>query len=386
MKRLLQISFDTLLSSIIPIVIWNALGFILNKDLVVVFSLTYPIQFLFYIFYYIFSVGPNITAEKKKDKNIVYSNIYLGIFVGLLTLLILIINCDNFLIIMNVNVSVFKIFTIYSFCNIFNSYVLKLILEKLYYEKENKKANFISVLFNVFSLILLISLAIVTKNQLITSITTIIVMTFLLIIILIMNIQKFRINFSIIDNIKNSSIGIVNNMAMFIIYFIGHINEFQFGIEYIIASTFVGTISDTQWDMIYSIENAVHIDVSKEQFSFKEHLKNGYKLAFLLILSSIIMSFLLYYFYKPNLIIFLIFFIVQIIDMIFFPITIIRQQYLQIKAKETNTNPTLHAGISKGLRTLCSFIHSPFCTYIGQIVEMIYNYVYTKIVFRKITK
>ena len=179
MKRLVQISFDTLLLSIIPIVIWNALGLILSKDLVVTFSITYPIQFLFSIFYYIFAVGPNITAEKKKDKNIVYSNIFLGILVGTLILLILIFKCNSFLLIMNVNVSVFRIFTIYSLFNIFYSYVLKLVLEKLYYEKENKIANLISILFNIVNLILVV--VIITKSQYITSIITLITMGFLLI-------------------------------------------------------------------------------------------------------------------------------------------------------------------------------------------------------------
>lgn len=100
--------------------------------------ISYPIL-IFYIllFYYVFAVGPNITAEKKKAKNIVYSNIFLGIFIGILVLLILIFKCDSFLLIMNVDVSVFRIFTIYSLFNIFYSYVLKLVLEKLYYEKEN---------------------------------------------------------------------------------------------------------------------------------------------------------------------------------------------------------------------------------------------------------
>lgn len=384
MKRLLQISFDTLLSSLTPIIIWNALGFILTKDLVIIFSLTYPIQFLFYIFYYMFSVGPNITAEKKKDKNIVYSNLYLGILIGFIVLMFLILNCNNFLNIMSVDVSTFKIFTIYSFCNLFYSYILKLILEKLYFEKENKKANYISVLFNFLNLVLLIVLAIITKNQLITSILTLLVMTIVILTLLIMNTKKFKFTFSFIDNIKNSSIGIVHNITMFIIYFIGHINSFQFGMEYMLAIAFCGTISDTQWDMADSIENAVQIDVSKDEFNYKEHLKNGYKLCLLLILSSIIMVCLLYNFYEVNLIIFLICFVVQIIDMLCFPPIIIRQQYLQIKTQETNTNPTLHAIITKILRILCSFIHNPFCTYIGQIVEMIYNYIYTKIISRKI--
>ena len=386
MKRLFQISFDTLLLSVIPIIIWNALGLILDKNLIVIFSLTYPIQFLFSILYYIFAVGPNITAEKKKDKNIVYSNIFLGILVGILVLLLLIFNCNNFLSIMNVDVSVFKIFTIYSFFNIFYSYVLKLVLEKLYFEKENKKANSISILFNTINLLSIVILAIITKSQIITSFVTLIIMTLLLFIILFFNIKKFKIHFSISDNIKNSSIGIVENVSMFIIYFIGHINTYSFGMKYILASTFVGIVTDTQWDMIYAIQTAVHIDVSKDNFSFKEHLKNGYKLSFILILSSIIMSFVLYKLYTPNIIIFLICFFVQIVFMLFFPIITIRQHYLQIKSKETNTNPTLHSSISKTLRTICSFIHNPYCTYIGQIVEMIYNYIYTKIISRKISE
>ncbi len=386
MKRLFQISFDTLLLSVIPIIIWNALGFILEKNLVVIFSLTYPIQFLFSTLYYIFAVGPNITAEKKRDQNIVYSNIFLVILVGILVLLLLFFNCNIFLSIMNVDVSVFKIFTIYSFFNIFYSYVLKLVLEKLYFDKENKKANSISILFNTINLLSIVILAIITKNQIITSFVTLIIMTLSLFIILFFNIKKFKIHFSISDNIKNSSIGIVENISMFIIYFIGHINAYSFGMKYILASTFVGIITDTQWDMIYAIQTVVHIDVSKDNFLFKEHLKNGYKFSFILILSSIIMSFVLYKLYTPNITIFLICFFVQIIFMLFFPIITIRQHYLQIKSKETNTNPTLHSGISKTLRTICSFIHNPYCTYIGQIVEMIYNYIYTKIVSKRISE
>lgn len=74
MKRLLQISFDTLLLSLTPIIIYSLLGFILLKDLANIFSITYPAQFIFLIIYYLFAVGPNITTTKKKDESIVYSN------------------------------------------------------------------------------------------------------------------------------------------------------------------------------------------------------------------------------------------------------------------------------------------------------------------------
>ena len=46
MKRLLKISFDSLLTSVFPILSWIALSIILDKNLINVFSLTYPLQFV----------------------------------------------------------------------------------------------------------------------------------------------------------------------------------------------------------------------------------------------------------------------------------------------------------------------------------------------------
>ena len=69
MKRLLQISFDIFLTSICPIIIWIALGFIVDKEISNVLIITYPLQFFYMIFTEIFSVGPNITDSKNDDKS-----------------------------------------------------------------------------------------------------------------------------------------------------------------------------------------------------------------------------------------------------------------------------------------------------------------------------
>lgn len=66
--------------------------------------------------------------------------------------------------------------------------------------------------------------------------------------------------------------------------------------------------------------------------------------------------------------------------MLFYPITAVRQTYLQIH--ETTKWTSIHKLISNILRILCSFIYSPFCTYIGQIVAMIYDYTYVRIATR----
>ena len=70
MKRILRISLDILVTSVVPIAGWFLLGIILGGNLINVFSLTYPIQFIMNTFKSIFSTGANISAYKDNNKNI----------------------------------------------------------------------------------------------------------------------------------------------------------------------------------------------------------------------------------------------------------------------------------------------------------------------------
>ena len=47
MKRLLKISFDSLFFSLMPILQWFLLGLLIDKNLINVFSITYPLQFMY---------------------------------------------------------------------------------------------------------------------------------------------------------------------------------------------------------------------------------------------------------------------------------------------------------------------------------------------------
>ena len=75
MKRLLKISFDLSLLSFIPIISWLLLGIIVDKNLVNIFTLTYPIQFIYYILKSLFSTGANICKEKDKNKMVKFEYI-----------------------------------------------------------------------------------------------------------------------------------------------------------------------------------------------------------------------------------------------------------------------------------------------------------------------
>ena len=60
MKRLLRVSFDIFISSVTPILTWFLLSIILDKKLINVFTLTYPLQCLSGILTAIFGMGASI--------------------------------------------------------------------------------------------------------------------------------------------------------------------------------------------------------------------------------------------------------------------------------------------------------------------------------------
>ena len=76
-----------------------------------------------------------VEIQKRRDKNIVYTNMLVGLLIGIGVLAVFLFYSKQYIIFFNSDYSVLKNFTIYSMINIFYSYVLRLILEKLYYEK-----------------------------------------------------------------------------------------------------------------------------------------------------------------------------------------------------------------------------------------------------------
>ena len=151
MKRLFRVSFDILITSIIPIISWFLLGILVDENLINVFSLTYPIQFIYALMKSIFGVGANISKEKDKDKNVVMSGIVLGIIIGFIVFGFIAINVDNYINFMNMDINTYKVFTIYSILQLFICLEFAMMLNKLYYEENNTLANKYSLIFNLLS-------------------------------------------------------------------------------------------------------------------------------------------------------------------------------------------------------------------------------------------
>ena len=71
MKQLFQIGFDLALASLSPIISWFMLSLILDSRLINVFSITYPLQFVWLMLRDIFGVGANLVSAKVRNSKIV---------------------------------------------------------------------------------------------------------------------------------------------------------------------------------------------------------------------------------------------------------------------------------------------------------------------------
>lgn len=370
-----------MLLSFIPIISWFLLGIIVDKNLINIFTLTYPLQFIYYILKSIFSTGANINKEKDNNKNAVMSGMFIGTIVAIIIFLIILINIDNYIIFMNMDVNIYKTFTIYSVLQLFVCLEFAMILNKLYYEEKNSLANKYSLIFNLLNFILLIGTSLITKNQITIITVTLIPLALFTIYIYVKNNEKFKLQLDIIKCIKYDSTELFNNIAFFLIFLFGLSNALEFGEQFSLALTFVALITDTQWDTTDAIVTAATIDISKNNFNYKEHRNNAYKLLGILFLTSLFMFVCLYGFYDLDFKITMIYFGFEIINFIMYPIYRIKTCYLQLEwsALKTTTNKI----ISSILRMIMSLLKTPFCTGIGQLCSSIYQFISVSIFFKQ---
>lgn len=380
MKRLLRISLDILVTSIVPITSYFLMGILIEPSLINIFSLTYPMQFIMSIYKSLFGVGTNVYAYKEDNKNAINSGIVLGIIVGLFTFIAIAINIDKYILFMGMDVDKYRVFGIYSVLQIYLQLVLYLVINKLHYKEENKKANKLSTIFNIVNFSFLIVPAIFIKNQIVVATIALVATAITVIFILFKNIEKFKISINIFKWIKYDSVDLTTSIMFLLIYLFGLSNAFKYGENYALAISFSTLITDAQWDITHSIGVAARIDIVKNKFKYSEHLKNAFKLIGLILISIIAMFGILYPIYKSELYITLIYVGAEIITFIAYPLYIIKICYMQIEYSAINA--TINKQISNTIRFILSFIPTPFCTVIGQLASMTYQLIYSNIMVR----
>ncbi len=381
MNRLFRISFDTFLTSVTPILGWFLIGILVDKNLINIFSLIYPMQFIITAIRSIFGTGANISSIRDDNENSVFSGFLLGTLLGLLILGGTALNIDKYILFMNMDVEIYRIFGIYAVIQMFLQLLLNLSLCKLYYENKNILANTYSFLFNLINFASLVIVSILTENQIMIVSISLIATAIITFIMVFKTVKFTHFKINVKNCIKYDSVNLFGELSLFIIYLFGFKNAFNFGEQYILATSFATLITDAQWDVAYAIKTVAQIDITKKVFSYEEHLKNGRNLIYILILSTFIIGFILYPNYNSDLIATLIIVGIDLISLYLYPVYITKLTFIQLEYSAIKA--TLHKQMANVLRIFCSFIPSPFCTSIGLAVSVIYQLACTNHIITK---
>ena len=379
MKRLLRISFNSAFFSFIPILSWFALGLIVDKNLTNVFTLTYPIQFIWAMMKSIFGTGANISKEKDKNKNAVLSGMTLGTIIGFVVFGFIVLNIESYIKFMNMEVSIYKEFATYSVIQLYIQLIFSFVLEKLYFENKNELANKYCITLNILNFIVLVGSSLIFKDKISIVVTTLLIIFIYVMLVAIKQYKRFKFKCNVMNFIKYDSVEIFNNLAFFLIFLFGLSNALEYGVKYAVALNFIALITDTQWDAFDAISTVAKIDISQNKFNYREHRKNAYILLGILLTSIFLMFIILYGLYELDLIITLMFLSFELANFIIYPIYRIKTCYLQLEysAIKTTTNKIM----SSGLRMMMSLLKTPFCTGIGQICSSIYQFITINIMF-----
>lgn len=381
MKRLLRISFNSAIFSLIPIISWFMLGLLVDKNLVNVFTLTYPLQFIWALMKSIFATGANISKEKDKNDNAVLSGMTIGMIVGFIVFGIFAINVRKYIEFMNMDYEIYKEFALYSIFQLYIQLVFSFVLEKLYFEDKEKLANKYCMQLNLLNFVVLILSAIILKSKMQIVVVTVITIFIYTAYVTIKQYKRFEFKISIINCLKYESVEICNNILFFLIFLFGLSNALQFGEKYILALNFVALITDTQWDSFESIKTVAKIDISKEKFNYKNHKMNSYKLLGILLTTVFIMLVVSLKYYDLDLKITAIYLSFELINFIIYPIYSIKTSYLQLEEYEIKvTSNKLFAGI---LRMIMSLLRTPYCTGMGQVTSSLYQFITVNMIFHR---
>ncbi len=251
---------------------------------------------------------------------------------------------------------------------IFFSFVIPMLTEKMYFKDKNLKANLCKVGFIVLSLLTVVITALITKNQIIIVLVNLISLFVYCAVWFGYTIKKFKFDFTILKNFKYESSDILSQTLMFIIYLIGYRRAFSFGAEYVVALNFVNLVIDPQWDALGEIKTIAKIDISNSEYNYRKALKNSCIVNMFYMGTSLILFFSLFKAYHVVLTLCLIYLAFQFFDMF-----VLSFVYSNLKAfmqlEFSPTRCTIINLLNHVIRTILSIaILHPFNTNIGQVV------------------
>ncbi len=380
MKRLLHIAADIATTSIISSITWIIISLLVDKNLINIFIITYPLQFIISIIKSGLSVGANIEKEKTKNKKAVPTGMIVGSILGLLLFGFIIVNIDNYLNFMNADINIYKTFSIYVIVQLYSELILKFVINNYYFKSENKKASKILIIYNIIKLTSITLMSLIFKNQSLIVITSVLPILIYSFYFFTKELKEIKFDKKFLTYYKYDLEETTTGFFFMIIYMIGFSTIYSYDPKYALAIAFVSLVADVQWDVIYASATIAKIDISKNEFNYIKHKKNSYKLIGIMLTIGFLVYAILYQFYNVSLILILIYYSFDLISYLLFPIYKIKTIYLQLEhsVKIVTTNKF----IANILRLIVSVLNTPFCTGLALLTSVTYQTITTQIIFK----
>lgn len=391
LKKLFSVGFMKFFSSFIPILTWMLIGVILdNPNVTNVFTITYPAQFIYIILINIFVYG-NLVKNKKEnqeDLNEFSCGVIIGFLVYLIIHIVCILNVDTLLRFMNVEVEVYKSFTIYALTYLLFNFLLYSYIYLCYYQNKDREAFLINIIYEIIRISSILIPCLIFKDKTIAILISISCLAIYMVILTCRYLKIKKFSFHIFKGIKFTAASIVNDGIMLLIYFVGFSRVFAYDVNYANAINLMNLTTDTQWDIEADALSVVY-DISAANGSYHKD-RRKIKMAasifsIVVISSSILMALCLYQYYGIKLQYFLWPFAMELCCM--FAYTHYKMKLSYINIQSPGKRNVLNMLIQKCLRYVVSIsvIH-PYALTIALAVGTLYHLVSWSLIYKSVLK
>lgn len=367
MQRLLRISFNEAFFSIMPILTWFTIGLLVDSRLINIFSITYPLQFIYTMLRAIFADGANISAVKDKNESATYYGMVLGSIIGLVVFGYILLIVDSYIEFMHMDIEVYRLFTCFSIIKQYLYLLFSFVLSKLYFDGKDRRANRYCIFYSILNYITIVLALILFKNSLIAITISLVIMLIAILYYLKKTFKIMPFVGSVRKFIRYEATTVFGDLFKFITFLFGITTTASYGEQYSTALTFILMISDTQWDALCAVSTVAKIDISHKVFNFYNHFKEAYELTGILIVSSLLMGVIMFNLYDIDFKITVSFWILEMINFTFSTANKIYTCYLQLEYSPTIT--TGNTLVAKVLRMIFSTVNTPYCTQVSHSIS-----------------
>lgn len=282
-KRFIKNSIAQLLSSLTPIIFCFFVGAVVSSELSSVFSLTYPIQFVFMLVSDLFLYSGFTYAKKDKEEqsnDYMLSLVFITFTIMFAIILAMVPLFKYYCIFMHFDLNIFYkwglLFAIY-ICSDIGVNAIRLYFV---FTKKDKQASICSLNKSLFIILPVEIVVFFTKDPIISLISYIILQIIWYIVYLCKIYKPFKFKFSFYC-LKYGIPNTVDNIGMIIFFAFGIESIAEKSLAFVIAYNLDTLLCDWLWDIkIQGIGPIIRSELCSDNFDYKE-CKKQYRVAYM---------------------------------------------------------------------------------------------------------